>query len=102
MSPEQVAGRKVDGRSDLYSLGITFYQLLRGELPFESTSLTGLMFKIANETHPDVTFLRPDIPVAIKTVVDKSLQKNASERFQTGAEMVKALRACQTKLKLNG
>ncbi|MGH8370706.1 MAG: serine/threonine-protein kinase, partial [Gammaproteobacteria bacterium] len=98
MSPEQVAGRKVDGRSDLYSLGITFYQLLRGELPFESTSLTGLMFKIANETHPDVTFLRPDIPVTLKTVIDKSLQKNAAERFQTGAEMVKALRASQSKL----
>jgi eukaryotic-like serine/threonine-protein kinase len=101
MSPEQVAGRKVDGRSDLYSLGITFYQLLRGDLPFESTSLTGLMFKIANETHPDVTFLRPDIPLVVKTVVDKTLQKNAADRFQTGADMVKALRACQTKLKLS-
>lgn len=99
MSPEQVAGRKVDGRSDLYSLGITFYQLLRGELPFESSSLTGLMFKIANETHPDVTFLRPDIPAILKTVIDKALQKNAADRYQTGAEMVKALRECQAKLK---
>ena len=99
MSPEQVAGRNVDGRSDLYSLGVTLYQLLRGDLPFESTSLTGLMFKIANETHPDVTFLRPDIPPAIKAVIDKALQKNAAARFQTGAEMVKALRACQSKFK---
>lgn len=99
MSPEQVAGRKVDGRSDLYSLGVTLYQLLRGDLPFESNSLTGLMFKIANETHPDVTFLRPDIPATIKTVVDKALQKNATARFQTGAEMANALRACQGKFK---
>ncbi|HET7649587.1 MAG TPA: protein kinase [Gammaproteobacteria bacterium] len=99
MSPEQVSGRKVDGRSDLYSLGVTFYQLLRGDLPFESASLTGLMFKIANEPHPDVTFLRPDIPAVIKTVIDKALQKNAADRFQTGADMAKALRACQAKLK---
>ncbi|HEX5340641.1 MAG TPA: protein kinase [Gammaproteobacteria bacterium] len=102
MSPEQIAGRKVDGRSDLYSLGITFYQMLRGDLPFESVSLTGLMFKIANEPHPDVTFLRPDIPVILKTVIDKALQKNAADRFQTGAEMAKMLRACQAKLRFTG
>lgn len=102
MSPEQVSGRKVDGRSDIYSLGVTFYQLLRGELPFESSSLTGLMFKIANETHPDVTFLRPDIPVTIKAVIDKALQKNASDRYATGADLAKALREVQIKLRPTG
>jgi len=92
MSPEQVQGHKLDGRSDLYSLGVTLYQLLRGELPFEAPSLTGLMFKIANEQHPDVTFLRPDIPPTIKVVVDKALQKDPDARFQTGMEMANALR----------
>ena len=92
MSPEQVSGNKLDGRSDLYSLGVTLYQLLRGELPFEAPSLTGLMFKIANEQHPDVTFLRPDIPATVKVVVDKALQKNPDDRFQNGTEMASALR----------
>jgi CHASE2 domain-containing sensor protein len=92
MSPEQVQGHKLDGRSDLFSLGVTVYQLLRGELPFEAPSLTGLMFKIANEPQPDVTFLRPDIPPTVKVVVDKALQKNPDMRFQTGMEMANALR----------
>ncbi|HEV2321547.1 MAG TPA: serine/threonine-protein kinase, partial [Gammaproteobacteria bacterium] len=92
MSPEQVAGNKVDGRSDLYSLGVTFYQLVRGELPFEAPSLTGLLFKITNEPHPDVTFLRPDIPPALKVIVDKALDKDPDKRYQTGMEMANALR----------
>ncbi|HEY1992385.1 MAG TPA: serine/threonine-protein kinase, partial [Gammaproteobacteria bacterium] len=92
MSPEQVSGRKLDGRSDLYSLGVTMYQLLRGELPFEAPSLTGLMFKIANDPHPDVTFLRPDIPPTVKVVVDKALQKDPDTRFQSGMEFANALR----------
>ncbi|MGE5625562.1 MAG: CHASE2 domain-containing serine/threonine-protein kinase, partial [Bacillota bacterium] len=92
MSPEQVSGQKIDGRSDLYSLGVSIYQLLRGELPFEAPSLTGLMFKIANEPHPDVTFLRPDIPPTVKVVIDRALQKDPDTRFQTGMEMANALR----------
>ena len=92
MSPEQVQGHKLDGRSDLYSLGVTLYQLLRGELPFEAPSLTGLLFKIANEPHPDVTFLRPEIPATVKVVVDRALQKKPDDRFQNGTEMANALR----------
>ena len=92
MSPEQVAGGKADGRSDLYSIGITLYQLLRGELPFEAPSLTGLMFKIANTPPPDVTFLRPDISPLLKDIVERCLQKKPQARFQTGAELADALR----------
>ena len=92
MSPEQVSGQKIDGRSDLYSLGVSLYQLLRGELPFEAPSLTGLMFKIANEPHPDVTFLRPDIPPTVKVVIDRALQKDPNTRFQNGMEMANAMR----------
>ncbi len=59
MSPEQIAGHKVDGRSDLYSLGVMLFQLLTGKLPFRGDSMAQLMFKIANESAPDVRTLRP-------------------------------------------
>ena len=102
MSPEQVAGNKVDGRSDLYSLGVTLYQLLRGELPFEAPSLTGLMFKISSAAPPDVTFLRPDIPARLKEVVERALQKNPQARFQTGMEFATAIRMSRNNVKRTG
>ncbi|MDE2091226.1 MAG: protein kinase [Gammaproteobacteria bacterium] len=102
MSPEQVAGNKADGRSDLYSLGVTLYQLLRGELPFEAPSLTGLMFKVSNTPTPDVTFLRPDIPPRLKDVVERAMQKNPDARFQTGMELATALRMCRGNFKRTG
>ena len=102
MSPEQLGGGKADGRSDLYSLGVTLYQLLRGELPFEAPTLTGLMFKLANSTPPDVSFLRPDISPALKELVDRMLQKKPGERFQTGAELANAVRQCRGKFRRTG
>jgi serine/threonine-protein kinase len=94
MSPEQLAGKAVDGRTDLFSLGVTLYQLLTGQLPFQARSMASLMFKIANETHTDIVTLRADIPDCLKTVVDKALQKEVKDRFQCGAEFAQALRDC--------
>jgi serine/threonine-protein kinase len=94
MSPEQLAGAKIDGRSDLFSLGVTLYQLASGKLPFEGDSMAQLMFKIANEPHADVRTVNPQLPPALSFVIDKALKKNIAERFQTGAEMAKAVRAC--------
>ncbi|MGH8362927.1 MAG: protein kinase domain-containing protein [Gammaproteobacteria bacterium] len=102
MSPEQVGGGKVDGRSDLYSLGVTLYQLLRGELPFEAPTLTGLMFKVANSAPPDVSFLRPDISPVLKELVDRMLQKKLDARFQTGAELANAVRQCRGRARRAG
>ncbi|MCP2936417.1 protein kinase, partial [Salmonella enterica subsp. enterica serovar Typhimurium] len=59
MSPEQLAGKKIDGRSDLFSLGVMLFQLVCGKLPFEGDSMAQLMFRIANEPHPDIRDLRP-------------------------------------------
>ena len=58
MSPEQLSGKKVDGRSDLFSLGVTMYQLLAGQLPFQADSMATLMFKIANEPARRVTVIQ--------------------------------------------
>ncbi|MDQ2070235.1 CHASE2 domain-containing serine/threonine-protein kinase [Natronospira bacteriovora] len=95
MSPEQVLGRKVDGRSDLFSLGVTFFQMLRGELPFDGQPLATLMYKIANDRHPDVGHLRLDLPPCVGQVMDKALAKKPEDRFQRGSEMAQAIRQCR-------
>ena len=68
MSPEQMAGRRVDGRSDLYSLGVMLYQLLSGHLPHRAETMAMLMYEIANETPPDVRNWRPEIPASLARV----------------------------------
>lgn len=94
MSPEQLAGKKVDGRSDLFSLGITFYQMLTGELPFIGESLASLMYKITNEKHPDVRMFRPDLPSCVSKLINKALHKELDRRFQSGEKMATAMRRC--------
>ena len=92
MSPEQLAGKKVDGRSDLYSLGVTLFQLLTGSLPLRGESMTELMHKIASVDAPDIRQLRPDLPPAIAQAVAKALRKRPEERYQTGLQFADALR----------
>ncbi|MEY4376707.1 MAG: hypothetical protein RJB26_1257 [Pseudomonadota bacterium] len=94
MSPEQLEGKPLQGTSDLFSLGITLFQLLTGQLPFRADSMTALMDKIANAAHPPLETLRPDLPPAAALVVDHALEKDPARRFQTGNEMADALRHC--------
>jgi len=98
MSPEQLSGKKVDGRSDLFSLGVTMYQLLTGQLPFQADSMATLMFKIANEAHAPVTLFRGELPASLDTVIDKAMQKDPEQRYQHGAEFAKDVRACAAQL----
>jgi serine/threonine protein kinase len=93
MAPEQLEGRNVTGRSDLFALGVTLFQLLTGQLPFRADSMTGLMDKIANAPHPPLRTIRPDLPASVGAVLDRALQKDPDKRFTDGAEMAKALRA---------
>lgn len=97
MSPEQLAGKKVDGRSDLFSLGVTLYQLVTGKLPFQGDSMATLMYKIANEPHPDPFSIRPELAKTkpcLAAIIDKALQKDADKRYQTGAELARDLQKC--------
>jgi serine/threonine protein kinase len=87
MSPEQMAGRRVDGRSDLYSLGVMLFQLLSGGLPHRSESMAQLMYQIANETAPDVRTLRPELPEALANVVALALEKRPEVRYADGIQM---------------
>lgn len=92
MSPEQLSGKKVDGRSDLFSLGVTLYQLLTGALPFQADSMATLMFKIANEPQAPILTLRPDLPPEIEEIITRALQKQLETRYATGREFASALR----------
>ncbi|MGQ0587385.1 MAG: CHASE2 domain-containing serine/threonine-protein kinase [Gammaproteobacteria bacterium] len=93
MSPEQLSGKKVDGRSDIFSLGVTLYQLLTGSLPFTADSMATLMFKIANEPHPAAATVRPDLPGTLNAVIDRALDKDLARRYARGNEFATELRA---------
>ncbi len=94
MSPEQLAGKKVEGRSDLFSLGVTLYQMLSGSLPFQGESMAQLMFKIANEPHADIRTVRAGLPTCVAAVTNKALAKDPDQRYQSGEQMAKAIRLC--------
>jgi serine/threonine-protein kinase len=94
MSPEQLAGKKIDGQSDLFSLGVTLYQLSCGSLPFQGDSMTQLMFKIANEPPIDILGVNPALPECVVEIINKALAKDAGQRFKTGEEFAQAIRAC--------
>ena len=94
MSPEQLAGKKIDGRSDLFSLGVSLYQMASGHLPFVGESMAQLMFKIANDAAPDVRGVRPDVPACLATIIQRAMAKDIEQRYQTGGEFAADLRAC--------
>ncbi|MFA5858940.1 MAG: serine/threonine-protein kinase [Elusimicrobiota bacterium] len=94
MSPEQISGKKVDGRSDLFSLGVMFYEMLVGKKPFEGDSIGTLLYQIVNEKHPSSRAANPNIPEYVEKVIDKMLEKNADNRYSRGKEIVADLKQC--------
>ena len=94
MSPEQLAGRKIDGRSDLFSLAVSLYQLASGRLPYDGESMAQLMFKIANEPAPDIRSFNPHLSPALASFIERAMAKEADARLQTGEAFAQALRAC--------
>ncbi|PYO97507.1 MAG: hypothetical protein DMD60_06655 [Gemmatimonadetes bacterium] len=89
MSPEQACGEPVDPRSDLYSLGATFFYGLTGRAPFEAANLPAILTKQVYETAPLVRALRPEVPAKLAAAVDRLLRKPPSERFQTGDDLAR-------------
>jgi serine/threonine-protein kinase len=98
MSPEQLEGRSVNGHSDLFSLGVSLFQLLTGQLPFAADSMTGLMRQIAEAPHPPLRALRPELPPCVETVIDRALAKSPEARFDSGAQMATALEDCRSRI----
>jgi len=94
MSPEQIAGQKVDGRSDLFSLGVVTFELLAGERPFKGDSIATIMFQITGAEPAALADVAPGVPGELQAVVARALRKPVDQRFQTGAEFAAALRAC--------
>ncbi len=90
MSPEQVSGKKVGAASDLYSLGVTFYQLLCGALPFEGESLAQLAWQITNKPHRAIGKFRKGLPRSASRIINTALHKNPGERFANAADMATA------------
>lgn len=92
MSPEQAAGeREIDGRSDLYSLGIVTYQMLTGELPFNAPTVAGILMKQITEPAPDVRARRPDVPEDLALAVARCLEKDPENRWPTADALRRSL-----------
>jgi serine/threonine-protein kinase len=94
MSPEQIAGKKVDGRSDVFSLGVVLFELLTGQPPFTADNLSALLFAIAHHPHPELLTLRQDLPPMFQEVLNRALQKELPQRYRRAGELAQDLRAC--------
>jgi len=91
MSPEQVTGKEVDGRSDLFSLGVVLYQLLTGDLPFPGENPTAISYRVVSEDPPSPSMVNPVVEPGYNYVVSKAMAKNPSDRYQSGREMARDL-----------
>ncbi|OPY88644.1 MAG: Serine/threonine-protein kinase PrkC [Smithella sp. PtaU1.Bin162] len=93
MSPEQIAGKKVDGRSDLFSLGVVLYELLSGDKPFNGDSIATLMYNITSSPPPSLRELSSNIPEKLVPIVEKLLSKDVEARYQNGKSLADDLLA---------
>jgi len=91
-SPEQLAAGDVTGASDLFSLGVTLYQLLTGRLPFEAESMVGLMQSIVQQPHETASRARPGLSADLDAVIDRALEKHPGDRYAHCGDMAAALR----------
>jgi serine/threonine protein kinase len=99
MSPEQIEGQPVDGRSDLFSVGAVLFELVTGRPPFDGDSVTAVMMKIVqDEPAPDVRSIAPDTPPMLATIVRRALEKAPDDRYGDAAQMAAELRAVRLEI----
>jgi CHASE2 domain-containing sensor protein/predicted Ser/Thr protein kinase len=98
MSPEQVDGQKVDGRSDLFSLGVVLYEMLSADKPFKGTNITTLMYAITKSNYTPLPEVAPKTPPCCVKLVDKLLRKEVSKRYQSAAQAAKRIKKCQEQI----
>ncbi len=97
MSPEQVVSRPVDGRSDIFSLGVILYELSTARTPFRGDNLAAIFNAITNVQPPAAAAENPDIPESLSGIISRCLQKNPDDRFESGKALADALKACTEK-----
>ncbi len=98
MSPEQVSGKRIDGRSDIFSLGVVLFEMLAGRKPFVSEDITSLMFQISKVPHPSIKEINPRIPPVVEKIIDKALSKEVDQRYQKAGLMAEHLRKVVEKI----
>ncbi|NRB39958.1 MAG: serine/threonine protein kinase [Pseudomonadales bacterium] len=97
MSPEQLSGKKVSGQADIYSLGVTFYQLLTGQPPFTGDSLPELTYQILNRKPKSPRQIRQELPASATRIINKAMHKDPTKRFVDAGEMGQAIRKAMLK-----
>ncbi len=98
MSPEQVNGKRIDGRSDLFSLGIVFYELLTGTRPFKGDSMSAILYAISHHAHTPLARVASDIPACVKSVINRLLAKRTTKRFASAEKGLEEINACLRRL----
>jgi non-specific serine/threonine protein kinase len=96
MAPEQIEGKEIDGRADIYSFGVVLYEMLAGRRPFQGEYESALMYSILNEAPEPITNLRAEVPVGLEEIVFKMLEKESDRRFQNIKEIVQKLNDVRT------
>ena len=98
MSPEQVAGKSLDGRSDLFSLGVVYYEMLAGAKPFRGDTVSAILYAVSRQAHTPLSEVRKDVPACCEDLVNKLLVKGVTRRYASAALVAKALGDCAAEL----